>query len=127
MPLMRVQGSISQPIVWRCLLLSLLCSAFLLQLRSQTNGDSDFKSIIGEVKRGQVFRKSLGRQITFELKPLDEKRDGRIGVYISVFNNQNPKGHKFVLLPKINSDGDANWVGVKVNGGGECKRATLRT
>jgi len=104
-----------QPIIWGCLLVALLCSAFLLQSVAQTDGDSTFKPFIAEIKRGQIFHRSLAPQISFEVKPLDPKHDGRIGVYISVLNSRNPKGYKFVVLPKVDSGGDANWVGIDVS------------
>jgi len=105
-----------QPIIWGCLMVALLCSAFLLQSVAQTDGDSTFKPFIAEIKRGQIFHRSLAPQISFEVKPLDPKHDGRIGVYISVLNSRNPKGYKFVVLPKVDSGGDANWVGIDVSG-----------
>jgi hypothetical protein len=104
-----------QSAIWGCLLVALLCSAFLVQSVAQTDGDSTFKPFIAEIKRGQIFHRSLAPQISFEVKPLDPKHDGRIGVYISVLNSRNPKGYKFVVLPKVDSGGDANWVGIDVS------------
>jgi hypothetical protein len=40
--------------------------------------------------------------------------DGQNGIYISVINTKNPRGHQFVLLPKLINGSPSNFVGTFV-------------
>src|SRR5437899_2621781 len=83
---------------------------------AQTNNDAVFGKFTGEVRWGQVFQRSLGQALTFEIELLGDSQSSQIGAYISILNKGNPKGHQFVLLPKLINGSESNFIGVWVLG-----------
>ena len=70
--------------------------------------------IVGEVVWGKKFEQDLGRDLTLRVDLLGAANDGQNGIYISVINTKNPRGHQFVLLPKLINASPSNFVGTFV-------------
>ena len=99
----------------------LIVSFFLIlpkQSVAQIHSESDFRfvPIIGEIKWGHVFHKSLNQDLIFTLELLGGESE-QIGVYISIMNKKNPKNYRFVILNEIENAHESNFIGILVPGG----------
>ena len=76
---------------------------------------------MGEVAWGKKFERDLGGNLMLRVGLLGAAKDGQNGIYISVINTRNPKGHQFVLLPELINGWESNLVGAPVLPGADPK------